>query len=506
MSPDHVVDGDVVVVDRPVEAIPQAEIEADVEGLFLLPGQAGVYVVAETQRDVGRNDVGPAVSISVGSVIPGLVARVAVHAALVTHYAVVGAQFQVGQPGRIGQPGFARKTPCAAYGPEGAPAGVVVPEFRRTVSANRCRYVVFVIVVVVRPHEVAFESFLIDPAADTAEGGAAVQRKEVRKCLKVGNDRTLRLVVQAVTAVPVELVADQSVHVVLAVIVGPVQGLLRVDVVVFIVILAPCAAGRYGTAGYGVPVTAAHRKGLVGRKVGLECEVFEELGFHITADVDVVRDRLVLVVVQDVIQVCGRGGTAGRTDYRSVLFRCRGVLFVACGIQDVRTISIALEERNQGALTVHPPEYVGDGAARVTAVARCRGLYGPAAVSHVDTGFQPFGDLRVDVAADVVAVELRSLNVRGVFQVTGRDEVVGLVGGAADRNVVLLAETVLQEMAVPGIPVKQFSVRIEFARHRIDQVSTGHRRTGRRTAAGRDVFCPRNVVEHIIAQRVLCKP
>ena len=268
---------------------------------------------------------------------------------------------------------------------------------------------------------------------------------------------------------------DHGVHVVLAVIVGPVQGLLRVDVVVFVVVLAPCAAGRYGTAGYGVPVAAAHRKGLVGRKVGLECEVFEELGFHITADVDVVRDRLVLVVVQDVIQVCGRGGTAGRTDYRSVLFRSRGVLFVACGIQDVGAVGVALEERNQGALTVHPPEYVGDGAARVTAVARCRGLYGPAAVSHVDTGLQPFGDLRVDVAADVVAVELRSLNVRGVFQVTGRDEIVGLVGGAADRNVVLLAETVLQEMAVPGIPVKQFSVRVEFAGRRIDQVSTGHR-------------------------------
>ena len=58
-------------------------------------------------------------------------------------------------------------------------------------------------------------------------------------------------------------------------------------------------------------------------------------------------------------------------------------------------------------------------------------------------------------------------------------------------------------MAVPGIPVKQFSVRVEFSRQRVDQVSTGHRRTGRRTAAGRDVFCPRNVVEHVVAQTVL---
>ena len=346
LSPDHVVDGDVVVVDRPVEAIPQAEIEADVEGLFLLPGQAGVYVVAEAQCDGCRNDVDTAVSISVGSIVPLLVARVAVHTILVTHYTVVGTQFQVGQPGRIGQPGFARKTPCAAYGPEGAPAGVVVPEFRRTVSANRCRYVVFVIVVVVRPHEVAFQRFLFLAAADTAESGAAVQCEEVRECLEIGNERSLGFVVQPVAAVPVELMADHGVHVVLAVIVGPVQGLLRVDVVVLAVVLAPCAAGRYGTAGYGVPVAAAHRKGLVGRKVGLECEVFEELGFHITADVDVVRDRLVLVVVEDVIQVCGRGGTAGRTDYRSVLFRSRGVLFVACGIQDVGAVGVALIERN----------------------------------------------------------------------------------------------------------------------------------------------------------------
>ena len=348
LVPDHVVDGRVVIVDRTVEAIPQAEIEAEVEGLLLFPGKSRVHIVAETQCNSirFRDNIGAAVIIAACAVVPLLIARVAVHAALVTHYAVVGAQFQVGQPGRIGQPGFARKTPCAAYGPEGAPAGVVVPEFRRTVSANRCRYVVFVIVVVVRPHEVAFESFLIDTASDAAESGAAVQCEEVRECLEVGNDRTLRLVVQAVTAVPVELVPDHGVHVVLAVIVGPVQGLLRVDVVVFVVVLAPCAAGRYGTAGYGVPVAAAHRKGLVGRKVGLECEVFEELGFHITADVDVVRDRLVLVVVQDVIQVCGRGGTAGRTDYRSVLFRCRGVLFVACGIQDVGAVGVALIERN----------------------------------------------------------------------------------------------------------------------------------------------------------------
>ena len=50
-------------------------------------------------------------------------------------------------------------------------------------------------------------------------------------------------------------------------------------------------------------VAVTHRPGVVDGQVGLECEVFEELGFHIPAHVQVVVNRFILIVRQLVFQV-----------------------------------------------------------------------------------------------------------------------------------------------------------------------------------------------------------
>ena len=232
-----------------------------------------------------------------------MVARIAADAVLVADHTVVGTQFQVGQPGSIRGPRFGRDTPSAAYAPEYAPTVVVVTEFRRTVGTNGACYIILVVVVVVRTQEITLQCFLIFTSTNTGESSSRVGENIVGERIEALDQAVSGLVVQRRGTHPVELMADQGVYVVFSVIVRPVQRLLAVDVLVVGIRPSESAFFADACAVQFADVAVTHRPGVVDGQVSLECEVFEELGFHISAHVQVVVDRFVLIVFQLVFQV-----------------------------------------------------------------------------------------------------------------------------------------------------------------------------------------------------------
>ena len=96
----------------------------------------------------------------------------------------------------------------------------------------------------------------------------------------------------------------QHIDVMLAVVVRPGQGLLRIYRIVLLVVTphhALFGAGRFAVFLGQVDVT--HAVGLIERHTGIEGEVLEEFGFHVTDRRDVVLDVFRFGVIHLVLQV-----------------------------------------------------------------------------------------------------------------------------------------------------------------------------------------------------------
>ena len=231
--PCYVIGVGLVPVHRTVETVPQTEVKTYVDGLFLFPGQRGREAIL--REFPACRAIAARGGITGCRVTPRLIARIAADAVLISDHAVVGTQFQVGQPGSIRGPRFGRDTPSTAYAPEYTPTVVVVTEFRRTVGTNGGRYIILVVVVVVRTHEVTLQGLLVLTSADTGESASRVVENIVGERIEALDQAVSGLVIQRRGTHPVELVADHSIHMVFAVIVRPVQRLLAVDILVIAV-------------------------------------------------------------------------------------------------------------------------------------------------------------------------------------------------------------------------------------------------------------------------------
>ena len=394
-----------VPVQRTVKAVPEAEVESDIDRFPLLPGQgrvgSGILGQFPTFRSV-RTRCG----VTRRTVRPGLVAAVSSDTALVADHAVVGTDLQVGQPaGSALHPVFGRDTPCTADAPEDAPAFVHLFELRGTVGTDRSGQVVFVVVDVVGAPEVTFQCLLVLTAADAGEGTAAVQVDEVGERIEAVDQGQRALVVQALVIHPVEFMTDDSVHVVFTVVVAPIQGLLRVDCVCLMIVTPHhtlFGAGRFAV--FLGQVDVAHAVGLIVRHTGIEGEVLEEFGLHVTDRRDVVLDVFRFGVIHLVLQVItGRFRSTAPFRYdgtyrRVLLIVIVDHLFVSFRVVHHVTLRVALVDRCQRIVDIGPGKYVLHHGARVTGtVTAVLHLGRPAAVRHVQSGFQPFGHLGIDV-------------------------------------------------------------------------------------------------------------
>ena len=394
-----------VPVQRTVEAVPKAEVETCIDRLPLLPGQGRVGSCILGQFPTGRS-VRTRSGVSCYTIRPRLVSAVSSDTALVTDHAVVGTDLQVGQPaGSALHPVFGRDAPCSADTPEDAPAFVHLFEFRGTVGTERSGQVVFVIVDVVGATEVTFQGLLILTTTDTGEGAAAVQVDEVGKRIETVDQGQRAFVVQALIIHPVEFMTDDGVYVVFTVVMAPIQGLLRINRIGLLVITSHhtlFGAGRLSPFLGQVDVT--HTVGLIVGHTGIEGEVLEEFGFHVTDRRDVVLDVFRFGVIHLVLQVITGGfrSTApfryDGTYRRVLLIVIVDHLFVPFRIVHHVTLCVALVNRRQRIININPGKYVLHHGARVTgAVTAVLHLGRPAAVRHVQSGFQPFGDLCIDI-------------------------------------------------------------------------------------------------------------
>ena len=215
---------------------------------------------------------------------------------------------------------------------------------------------------------------------------------------------------------------DQGVYVVFSVIVCPSQQLLAVDVHVVAVVTTHRTAVRLGSSGFLVGIAFAHRKSFIHGDISTEREIFQEFGFYITAHVQVVVDRLILIVLKLLDQVV----TVGRITRIDVSQR-RVLLpvvsdkdfFAGLFIVHQRTVLVALPHLGQGVPGIEPIKDVLYGRTRVTSPTGSHRLLGTTAVSNIYTGFQPFINLRIDIGTQVIAVEFRRNEIRGIGQVAG---------------------------------------------------------------------------------------
>ena len=246
---------------------------------------------------------------------------------------------------------------------------------------------------------------MIFTTADAGEGAAVVQVDEVGERVETVDQGQRTLVVQFLVIHPVEFVTGQHIDVMLAVVVRPGQGLLRIDRIVLLVVTPHHAL--FGTGRFAVflgQVDVTHAVGLIERHTGIEGEVLEEFGFHVTDRRDVVLDIFRFGVIHLVLQVVAdcpararilRSNNAHR---RGLLTQVANDYFVSVRIVHEVSVFVALVDRRHRVIPIDPRKYVLRHSTRVAgAITAVLQLGRPAAVRHVQSGFQPFGHLGIDI-------------------------------------------------------------------------------------------------------------
>ena len=117
--------------------------------------------------------------------------------------------------------------------------------------------------------------------------------------------------------------ADQCIYMVLAVIMRPVQQLLRVQVRPVVVIAVDCAFDPFRKAPVRVQVAPPVFEGLVHRQISRKRKVFQECSFQITSGSQVVGGRIVFIVLHLISRVVVRD-TRRNGPERGSLLPCNG--------------------------------------------------------------------------------------------------------------------------------------------------------------------------------------
>ena len=495
--PDQVVRTAVIVVDRTVKTVPQAEIDTQVDLVVALPRKIAVTRAGLRNADlaVGFPDR-PEVGVGIRS------------RKLVAGHTVVDAQFQFVDPRSVVHEALALDTPCGAHRPEVAP--LVVLEARRSVVAVRTREEILAGVVIVHTCEIAF-----DGGHHGARGRAvAILRNGVAQFGDARVENIFLVGVHDTLVGLAELVADQYVEVVVLLDgLVPVEHLLGVvREIVVVVLLDKTVVGRRGSRTvFIVIIEGIHPVHVVQREVGRKLEILQEYDLAVEIGVEVVANRVVDIAahrlhgVREVVErvelilrcTVGRKGRAV-----ALLVHLRAV-----GIVTDVTVQVAGVVRHGGVLPHRPQEHVARVGPRIAGAVNIA-----AGIRKVRPDLQPFGGLCIEGGATRVTLESRHDYIRGVFEEAARNVVVHLVVAAADAQRVFLTELLGEQVVVVVVGIKQFRVGIELARGGVDQRRTvgnliGHvvsehgHEVGVRSIGKRSMARPR-----IIRLKVVIKP
>ena len=183
---------------------------------------------------------------------------------------------------------------------------------------------------------------------------------------------------------------------VLAIVMCPGQGLLRVDVHVVSVVTAHRTEGTLRIAGLIVGVTILHTERLVYGHIRTERKIFQEFGFQIADHVQVVERVLAFIVLEHVQQVVIVVTCSRVSDGRRLLSVVFNVDFFSIFVFQA-PVCITFPHLCQQVSAVQPVEKILVYGTRVTSPTYGHGLLRTAAVSHINACFQPFGYLSIDV-------------------------------------------------------------------------------------------------------------
>ena len=194
-----------------------------------------------------------------------------------------------------------------------------------------------------------------------------------------------------------------------------------------------------------------------------EGEVAQEIDLPVSAALQVVAFDVARVHLQRGDDVLARGSGTGR---RAVgLPRTQVVNLVAVFVILDFPLGIAGVDRINRLPRTRRGERRRSKAAALQNVVLHR-----VGIGEVGAHLDPLAELGVDVHTGAVTLEIRFDHIGFVLEVTQRDEIVGLLVPAADRNVRLVAESGLEEFVLQALAVHAPGRRVEFAGRRVDQV------------------------------------
>ena len=199
---------------------------------------------------------------------------------------------------------------------------------------------------------------------------------------------------------------EQGIYMMFPVIMTPVQSLESVDIHVIPVVAGETSARCAVTPRLFVEIARFHHISLVNSQRGAESEIFQEFGLQITVHVNIVVNALVDIIMSDFNRVVLVGHRRSRLTQRRIYHSGTVVDQLISGIiAQYLAVFIVSPNGSQHIVIVEPDKNILVRITRVASPTGTRRLHCAAAVRHVDTGSQPFCDLRVDITTNIVAVK-----------------------------------------------------------------------------------------------------
>ena len=310
--------------------------------------------------------------------------------------------------------------PRSADGPERAPG--IVFETRGSVAADTAREIITVVVVVLQFAEETLNAQHVLIAVDRPHLAGVVQLR----ILGIVNVRLLDLGVIAHPAVV--LMPDQRIDIVASDGFFVIEHLDQVQIVNVRRLFVDPALGTASVADRGVIEQQFVGGAIAQRHARGEGEVAQEIDLPVSAALQVVAFDVARVHLQRGDDVLARGSGTGR---RAVgLPRTQVVDLVAVFVILDFPLGIAgVDRKNRLPRTRRGERRRSEAAALQNVVLHRVGI------GEVGAHLDPLAELGVDVHTGAVTLEIRFDHIGFVLEVTQRDEIVGLLVPAADRNV-----------------------------------------------------------------------